>query len=388
MPSKTSTKVLSWAENLDQNTIDQAEVSSRAPFIPSHIALMPDAHFGYGVTIGSVIPTQGAIIPSAVGVDIGCGMAALKLDMGADELPDTLGPLLSLVEQGIPPRTHGEETKLAHRFLVETADVRHSILNQKESAAALSQLGTLGSGNHFVEVCLDASDKVWLVLHSGSRGVGNQLAQKHINKAKGFFKDYFMLDKLDDPDLAYFIQGTPEFDAYWKDVRWAQGYAAENRSVMLSSFLKATEAFLDRRVKVVMSVNCHHNYVALEHHMGQNLYITRKGAISAKVGEMGIIPGSMGTNTFIVKGLGNKASYMSAPHGAGRKMSRRKARETFSAEDLAESMGDRAWMGDKASKLTDEHPGAYKDINEVMRLSSDLVEVVYELHQILNYKGT
>ncbi len=386
MPEKTSTKVLSWAENLDQNTIDQAEVSSRAPFIPNHIALMPDAHFGYGVTIGSVIPTKGVIIPSAVGVDIGCGMAALQLDMKSDELPDTLGPLLSLIEQGIPPRSRGEETKLAHEYLSETADVRHSILNQKESAAALSQLGTLGSGNHFVEVCLDASDIVWLVLHSGSRGIGNQLAQKHINTAKGIFERYFW--ELPDPDLAYFVQGTPEFDAYWNDVKWAQGYALENRSAMLRSLQDAVNRFMGRYIHVTQRVNCHHNYVTLEHHMGQNLYITRKGAISAKVGEMGIIPGSMGTNSFIVKGLGNAASYHSAPHGAGRRMSRRKARETFSAEDLTASMGDRAWMGGKASKLTDEHPGAYKDINEVMRLSSDLVEVVYELHQILNYKGT
>lgn len=386
MPHKTSPKVLSWASVIDQNTIDQAEISSRAPFIEGHIALMPDAHVGYGVTIGSVIPTRGAIIPYAVGVDIGCGMAALQTELFAKDLPEDLSPLLSAIEQAIPARTHGEPTLRAEHWVAGTSLDRSTILKGKQSQAALTQLGTLGSGNHFVEVCLDAEEAVWLVLHSGSRGIGNQLAQKHIALAKGIFERYFWT--LDDPNLAYFVEGTPEFKNYMADLQWSQAYALENRSVMLSAGLGAMEYVLQRTVKIANDVNCHHNYTALEHHRGKNVYITRKGAISARKGELGIIPGSMGTNSYIVRGLGNEASYTSAPHGAGRAMSRRAARDTFTAEDLAEVMGNRTWLGTKAEKLVDEHPGAYKDIHTVIRDSAELVEVEHELTQILNYKGT
>ena len=385
-PKKLSPKVLSWATDLDQNTIDQAEVSSRAPFIEGHIALMPDAHLGYGVTIGSVIPTRGAIIPYAVGVDIGCGMAALQLDITASDLPDTLEPLLFAIEQAIPSRTHREFTARASAWLSDTANDRSTWLSAKQAQTTLTQMGTLGGGNHFVEVCLDADEQVWLVLHSGSRGIGNQLARKHIDIAKGHFKQYFI--ELDDPNLAYFVENTPEFDAYMVDLNWSQAWAKENRSVMLRASLHVFGEFMGRDLKVKQGVNCHHNYTSLENHGGKNLYITRKGAISAKMGEMGIIPGSMGTNSFIVKGLGNKSSYNSAPHGAGRAMSRKKAKELFSAEDLAEAMGNRTWLASKGNKLVDEHPGSYKDIHQVMRDSADLVEIVHELTQILNYKGT
>jgi tRNA-splicing ligase RtcB len=250
----------------------------------------------------------------------------------------------------------------------------------------LTQLGTLGGGNHFVEVCLDDDDGVWLVLHSGSRGIGNQLAQKHIKIAKAHFDKYYIT--LDDPNLAYLVEDTPEFDAYIKDLNWSQKWAKENRSTMLSAALHEVNHFMGRTVKVMQGVNCHHNYTALENHGGKNLYITRKGAISARKGEMGIIPGSMGTHSYIVKGLGDKSSYTSAPHGAGRAMSRKAAREQFTIEDFKDKMKGKVWLEESANKLLDEHPDSYKDIHKVMRDSADLVEIVYELTQVLNYKGT
>ncbi len=391
MPKEIAPKVLSWASAIDENTIEQAARSAQFDFIPGHIALMPDAHFGYGVTIGSVIPTRGAIIPYAVGVDIGCGMAALRLGVSASDLPDDLGPLLSAIEQAIPAGKHSEPTDRAFKFFKQSGEMRNFTadwIKTGKSKVALEQFGTLGGGNHFVELCVDTtSEDLWLVLHSGSRGIGNQLAQFHINKAKGLMKQYFIT--LDDPNLAYIPEDTPEFEAYWADLTWAQLYAKENRSAMLSASLKAFREFIGRdELKPVYGVNCHHNYTALEHHHGKNLYITRKGAISAKTGQLGIIPGSMGTNSYIVRGLGNKASYNSAPHGAGRKMSRKKARQEFTVEDFADQMGDRTWLASKANKLLDEHPGAYKDIAQVIADSAELVEVEHELTQILNYKGT
>ena len=263
---------------------------------------------------------------------------------------------------------------------------RSTELTDRQIDTAISQCGTLGSGNHFAEVCLDPQENVWLVLHSGSRGIGNQLAQMHIETAKGIMEQYFI--DLPDPNLAYLAEGTPEFKAYWSDLTWAQDYAAKSREIMLSAGLGAMEYVMQRTIASKQEVNCHHNYSALENHRGKNVYITRKGAISARTGQLGIIPGSMGTNSYIVKGLGNKASYTSAPHGAGRLMSRKKAREQFSPDDLAEAMGDRTWLADKGKALVDEHPGAYKDIHTVMADSAELVEIETELTQILNYKGT
>lgn len=386
MPKMVADKVLSWASVLDQQTIEQADLSSRAPFIEGHIALMPDAHLGYGVTIGSVIPTRGAIIPYAVGVDIGCGMAALRTDLTSADLPDDLGQLLSAIEQAIPARNFSEATTNADQFISATSNLRALEWGDRETNAARTQLGTLGSGNHFVEVCLDAEDRVWLVLHSGSRGIGNQLATRHVETAKGLMKQYFI--DLADPNLAYLVEGTPEFEAYWLDLTWAQDYARLNREVMLRSAVSAAEATLGRSLTILQSVNCHHNYSALEHHHGKNVYVTRKGAIEAKAGQLGIIPGSMGTNSYIVRGLGNASAYNSAPHGAGRAMSRTEARKRFSADDLAAAMGDRTWLSDRGKNLVDEHPEAYKSIDVVMRDSADLVTIEHELHQILNYKGT
>jgi tRNA-splicing ligase RtcB len=386
MPIKTAPKVLSWASDVETNTLEQAAMASRMPFVEGHIALMPDAHLGLGATVGSVIPTHGAIIPAAVGVDIGCGMAAVQTYWTADQLPDDLQPLHDRISKVVPAGVgQGHED-------FKTAKAIHQIgepktrLNPKQANTVLRQMGTLGSGNHFVEVCLDGDDAVWVVLHSGSRGIGNQLARHHIEKAKGLMKQMFI--ELEDPDLAYFVQNTPEFDDYWADLQWAQMYALSNRKTMLENILKEFVTFMNGVWPgKKMEVNCHHNYTALENHMGRNLYITRKGAISAREGQAGIIPGSMGTNSFIVKGLGNPASYTSAPHGAGRRMSRNQAKKELSTESLEEIMAGKAW-NQNSQGLLDEHPGSYKDVFQVMEDSADLVEVTHELTQILNYKGT
>lgn len=385
---KLEGRVLNYASEIEPDTLEQAQRAASMPFIEGHLALMPDAHLGKGATIGSVIPTRGAIIPSAVGVDIGCGMAAVRTDLTASMLPDDLGPLLGAIEHAIPAglgQEHTNRSKRGENFLYSTANDRHSWLTDKQAEKVVRQMGTLGSGNHFVEVCLDTEENVWIVLHSGSRGIGNELARVHIEKAKGIMARYFI--ELPDPDLAYFVEGTPEFDAYWQDLQWAQSYAKENRGTMLSAAISQFRVFLGYDFAIELGVNCHHNYSALEHHHGKNVYVTRKGAIRAREGELGIIPGSMGTNSYIVRGLGNPGSYSSAPHGAGRRMSRKAAFRQYSAEDLAAAMKGKTWLAGKAKKLVDEIPDSYKDIHTVIRDSAELVEVVFELDQILNYKG-
>ena len=381
----TRPKVLSWASDVEENTLDQAEKSAQLSFVEGHIALMPDAHLGYGATVGSVIPTKGAIIPAAVGVDIGCGMAAVQLDLKAEDLPDTLDPLLSKIGEVVPAGVGQGHEDFKTAKIIHKLGTPNTHLSDKQANTVLRQMGTLGSGNHFIEVCLDADDRVWIVLHSGSRGIGNQLAQSHIRKAKGMMKQYFI--DIPDPDLAYFVEHTPKFDEYWEDLTWAQEYARLNRVTMMRNIMLEFERFLGYRPVVNMEVNCHHNYTALENHKGRNLYITRKGAISARVGELGIIPGSMGTNSFIVSGLGNEASYTSAPHGAGRRMSRTQAKREFDTESLDRLMQGKAWNADHATALLDEHPRSYKDVHQVMEDSADLVEITHELTQILNFKG-
>jgi len=385
MPKMVGSNTLTWATDLDDKTIAQAENSNALPFVPQHTALMADAHLGYGVPIGMVLPTVGAIVPSAVGVDIGCGMIAVETNVGASDLPDDLGGLLAGVAAGIPAGMgvgHEEDfqiAKLMHRLGSWVAPI------DDRKRTAEKQLGTLGSGNHFVEVCLDDTDKVWLVLHSGSRGIGNRLAQHHIGVAKGIMKEYFI--DLPDPDLAYLVQGTIEFKAYVNDLRWAQNYALLNRERMMDAAISALQAEVNIPVEEECRINCHHNYTELENHYGQNMWITRKGAIRARKGEYGVIPGSMGTSSFIVRGLGNEASYMSASHGAGRTMSRKKARENLTLESFGTAMEGKTWLESSANKLLDEHPGAYKDIQKVMRNQADLVKIVAELTQVLNYKG-
>lgn len=390
-PEKLSKRLLAWgAEGIDPKAIAQAHRASKMPFVEGHVALMPDAHYGMGATVGSVIPTRGAIIPAAVGVDIGCGMIAVETQLLAKDLPDDLQGLLSRIERGVPAGV-GQGHQQGYKELPGTkflkANPRPGVSDdQKLGTKAVNQFGTLGSGNHFVEVCLDPEEQVWIVLHSGSRGIGNILARKHIDRAKGLMKERFI--SLEDPDLAYLVEGEPEFKAYISDLLWAQKYALENREQMMTAVISALSWELDRPVLQLSRINCHHNYSAQEHHHGKNVWVTRKGAIRAREGDRGVIPGSMGTNTFIVQGLGNKASFDSSAHGAGRNMSRSEAKRTLTVESLDAAMEGKAWLSDKSKSLVDEHPEAYKDIHRVMEAQADLVEVVTELTQVLNYKGT
>ena len=377
-------RLLSWAgDDLEAQAMDQALRSSRLPFIDGHVALMPDAHFGLGATVGSVIPTRDAVIPAAVGVDIGCGMIAAQLNLTSHHLPDDLQPMHTQIARDVPAgvgQGHVQISELAPLTPRQSA-ATHWTDRLVEKAG--KQFGSLGSGNHFVEVCLDENDDVWVVLHSGSRGVGNELAKIHIENAKGLMKQYFIT--LEDPDLAYLTAGTPEFDAYIEDMLWAQEYAMGNRSRMLGLVLAAVRRFVPS-AEIVDQINCHHNFSQLEHHHGKDLWITRKGAIKADVGDRGVIPGSMGTRSYIVSGLGSTASYCSCSHGAGRRMSRNAAKRNLTFDSLSTMMEGKAWNHDRA--LLDEHPDSYKDIDVVMERQSDLVTIEHTLSQILNYKGT
>ncbi len=386
MPTRINDKLLSWASEIDDQTIRQAEKTARLPIVAGHVALMPDAHVGIGATVGSVIPTKDAVIPSAVGVDIGCGMIAAELDVTEDQLPDDLRPLLSRVERAIPAgvgKGHNKAAAVADRWLA--AHKPATELSMKQAATALDQFGSLGSGNHFFELCIDERKCVWVVLHSGSRGIGNQLAQMHIGRARRLAKTLQL--RLEDPDLAWFAEGTPEFQAYIADMLWAQDYALANREQMMDNAMKEVFAFLGFGHETGR-INCHHNFTQREVHNGQELWITRKGAIKAGADDLGVIPGSMGTRSYIVKGRGNEASWTSCSHGAGRRHSRTKAKQLFTTRDLADQMAGKVWLSQRADKLVDEIPAAYKDIDQVMADQADLVEVQHTLHQVLNYKGT
>lgn len=387
MPNMIAPHVLSWATDLDDKTTEQAAKSARLPFVFKHVALMPDAHFGYGATVGSVIPTQGAIIPSAVGVDIGCGMIAARLDLTANDLPDDLTALHSRISSAVPAgvgKGHEDSDPERPDLFPSIIDCSPA-LSARMTHKAVKQFGSLGSGNHFVEVCLDEQHRVWIVLHSGSRGVGNELANIHIDGAKDLMRRYFI--DLPDPDLAYLVEGTPEFDAYITDMLWAQEYAMGNRQRMLRLVHSELETVMGRPVESAEVINCHHNFTEREHHMGQNVWLTRKGAIRARTGDRGVIPGSMGAASFIVSGVGNPASFHSCSHGAGRRMSRGQARRELDEQTLVDTMAGKAWNQD-AKALIDEDPRAYKDIDEVMAAQADLVTIDHRLHQILNYKGT
>jgi len=379
--------VLSWATDLESNTVEQARRSAAMPFVEKPLALMADAHLGLGATVGSVIATEGAIIPAAVGVDIGCGMIAAKLDLKASQLPDSLDRIHSGIAASTPagiPTKHdkGNGSHTDVRWMPEP--IFDEIPEYLDAPKVGRQMGTLGSGNHFIELTTDDSESVWIVLHSGSRGAGNQVARRHIKRAKRLMKAYHI--SIDDPDLAYLVHNTDEFNSYIREMHWAQNYAAENRKVMLRLVIAVVVSTLKRDVKVLQEINCHHNYTQKEHHHGKNLWITRKGAISAKVGELGVIPGSMATGSFVVRGLGSEASYHSASHGAGRTRSRRAARRELSSESLTERMAGITWNDDPET-LLDEHPEAYKDLGEVMANQADLVEPVARLTTILNFKG-
>ena len=384
MPEQIAPNVLSWASELDDLTREQAAKTARLPILAGHLALMPDAHLGKGATIGSVIPTESAVIPSAVGVDIGCGMAARRLDLRQDGLPDGLEPWISEMAATVPAglgRWHGEPSDAALEWFAENRPP--PTLDDEGRAAA--QLGTLGSGNHFIELATDEESRIWILLHSGSRGGGNKLATLHTKTARKLHDG--LGTRLEDPELAWLQEGTPEFDAYIRDLRWSQAFARENRRQMLSSTHRALETVLGREIATADEVNCHHNFTEREEHGGRDVWVTRKGAIRARVGDRGLIPGAMGQRSYVIRGLGNDASYESCAHGAGRRMSRRQARKQLTLESFAEAMGMTAWQHANAQALLDEHPSAYKPIDVVMRDQADLVEIEHELHGIANYKG-
>lgn len=382
-------RLMNWASVLEPSTQEQAERTSQLPFVFPHLALMPDAHLGLGATVGSVIPTERAIIPAAVGVDIGCGMIAVLTQFTKDDVGDrSLVPLRESIERAIPLSAGA-----ANKKVVATAQPRVDELGAMAVEADFNpdqragrwreQLGTLGSGNHFVELSLDEQDRVWAFLHSGSRGVGNKIAQHHIAIARQLMDRYWIT--LPDKDLAYLVEGTDEFWAYIRELRWAQHYALLNRDEMMDRVLRQLSEFLGTPVDEQERVNCHHNFTQQERHWGKQLWVSRKGAIEAKAGQAGLIPGSMGTRSYIVEGLGNAMSLNSAPHGAGRMFSRSKARKTFTREQLQEAMVGIEYKDSDA--FIDEIPGAYKDIDQVMADAADLVTVRHTLRQIVNVKG-
>ena len=382
--TRVAPKLISWASDIETETIEQAARTARLPFVEGHVALMPDAHKGLGSTVGSVVPTRGAIIPSCVGVDIGCGMVAAETTLTADDLPDSLDALMPLVLQRIPSGVgKGHAAPVAEDQLAAIGRPRTELSSRQEKKTA-EQFGTLGSGNHFGEVCLDERGTVWTVLHSGSRGIGNELAQRAIEEAKGLMRQRFIA--LEDPDLAYLVQGEESFETYVADMLWAQRYALGSRAVMSQRLLASLFEVVGHG-EHVRTINCHHNFTQLEHHHGKDLWITRKGAIKAAKGDEGVIPGSMGTRSDVVTGLGATASYASCSHGAGRRMSRMAARKRLTVDSLREAMGTRSWNADSAEALLDEHPASYKDIDQVMADQTDLVEVQHTLSQVFNYKG-
>ncbi|MGF1478928.1 MAG: RtcB family protein [Cyanophyceae cyanobacterium] len=384
----TPKPILSWANHqLGTQEAKMAQNVASLPFVFKHVALMPDVHLGKGALVGSVLATQDAVIPAAVGVDIGCGMAAVKLPFAAPQLEGKLKKIRQEIEAAIPVGFN--QNKQIDKPVANWQGWRsfkelHSGVQDLENKA-LKQMGSLGGGNHFIEVCLDSNEQVWLMLHSGSRHIGNQLAQCHISTAKELAK---LTDStLPDPDLAYFVAQTPQFEAYWRDLQWAQDYARFNREVMMARFRQVVEKHLagGKPTKPLMSVNCHHNYAEKETHFGSEVYVTRKGAVRARQEDYGIIPGSMGTKSYIVKGKGNHDSYCSCSHGAGRQMSRNQAKKRFTLDDLVTQTQGVECRKDK--NVIDEIPGAYKPIDEVMAQQSDLVEIVATLKQVVCVKG-
>ncbi len=385
---KISKTLASWASILDEKTLEQARTTATMPFIYPHLALMPDAHLGLGATVGSVIPTLRAVMPAAVGVDIGCGMIAVLTDRTVDQLPDDRTPLRLAIERAIPLSAGAANNKI-----VATAQPRIAELEALAEKAGFDpgqrlgrwreQLGTLGSGNHFIEVSADERNRVWLFLHSGSRGVGNKIAQTYIAIAKKLAEQWFI--PLPDADLAYLVEGTPEFGRYIAELRWAQHYALLNREEMMDRVLRQFTEWVDGPVAELERINCHHNFTQKETHFGKEVWVSRKGAISAKAGEPGLIPGSMGTASYVVEGKGNAMAIESSPHGAGRLYSRSKARQTFTQDQLREAMVGIEFRDTDA--FIDEIPHAYKPIDEVMADATDLVEIRHTLRQLVNVKG-
>ena len=397
--------VKTWTRGVpgEESAMAQLRNVAALPFIHKHVAAMPDVHWGMGATIGSVVPTKGAIIPAAVGVDIGCGMMAVRTSLTASDLPDNLSGARSAIEAAVPHgRTNngkpgdrgawgepGENVMRSFRQMSGALDAimeRHPKLLRSGSVhtRAVCHLGTLGTGNHFIEVCLDESDDVWLMLHSGSRGIGNAIGMYFINLAKQDMRKWFV--NLPDDNLAYLPEGTDHFDDYVGAVNWAQDFARISREMMLAATGEAFMGALGRGfTTTIEAVNCHHNYVARENHFGANVWLTRKGALRARKGDLGIIPGSMGARSYIVRGKGNADSFHSCSHGAGRRMSRGEAKRTFTLEDHAKATEGVECRKD--ADVIDETPGAYKDIDAVMAAQADLVDVVHTLKQVVCVKG-
>ena len=391
---RISDRLVSWASILDEQTLEQARLASSMPFIHPHLALMPDAHLGRGATVGSVIPTLGAIMPAAVGVDIGCGMIAVRTQLRRDDL---LGPaggerhlsvLRERIERSIPLSAGND-----NRRVLPTAEPRVAELERLAEQGGFDpagytkhwrlQLGSLGSGNHFIEISVDETDAVWMFLHSGSRGVGNRIAGHHIGVAQRLAQQRGTA--LPDRDLAFLEEGTAEFDRYIVELRWAQRFALLNREEMMDRVAAALARFLRTEVDELERINCHHNFTEAETHFGERVWVSRKGAIMADEGRPGLIPGSMGTASYVVEGLGNPLSLDSAPHGAGRRLSRSAARRAFSRAELRAAMTGIEYRDTDA--FIDEIPQAYKPIDQVMADASDLVRVRHTLRQLVNVKG-
>ena len=389
-----------WTKGVpvDEKSKDQLLKTAQMPFIYKWMAVMPDVHVGIGATIGSVIPTKGAIIPAAVGVDIGCGMMASRTTLTASDLPDNLFALRTELERLIPhgmTKNRGQRDRGSWANPSERVDaVWSELVTDFEYICAKhprlkntnnrTQFGTLGTGNHFVEICLDEHQQVWIMLHSGSRGVGNAIGSYFIDLARKDMQKHFI--NLPDKDLAYLVEGTEHFDDYWFAVGWAQRFAMKNRELMMEAAIQALRIIINKPFNAkVEAVNCHHNYVDKEEHFGQEVLVTRKGAVRARLGEYGIIPGSMGAKSFIVKGKGNQESFCSCSHGACRVLSRTAAKKQFTVEDqIAQTQGVECR---KDEAVIDEIPSAYKPIEDVMKAQSDLVEVVYTLNQVVCVKG-
>jgi tRNA-splicing ligase RtcB len=398
VPGGVSVKMWTKGVPVEDSAKQQLANAARLPIVFKHIAAMPDVHLGIGATVGSVIPTLKAIIPAAVGVDIGCGMMAAKTTLRAEDLPDNLGPLRSAIEKAVPhgsaPKHRGRDPGSWENPPVSVDQIWSTLVDEFDALCELhprlrnsnnrKHLGTLGSGNHFIEVCLDEAGFVWFMLHSGSRGVGNAIGTHFIELAK---KDAERHQRnLPDKDLAYFEEGAQYFGDYVRGVSWAQKFAMRNREVMMSNLIATVRSVIKKPFEShVEAVNCHHNYVQQERHFGQDVFVTRKGAVSAKRGEMGIIPGSMGARSYIVRGLGNPESFESCSHGAGRVMSRTEAKKMFTVEDQVKATAGVECRKD--ADVIDEIPMAYKDIDAVMMAQKDLVEVVHTLKQVVCVKG-
>lgn len=374
-------------ETIEPQALQQVMNTSQLPFLFHHVAVMPDCHYGKGATVGTVIATKGAIVPAAVGVDIGCGMIAVKTNLKREQLGD-LKKIREGIERRVPMSAGKFNSSIQKMAAVKIESLKFLAAGKDYSAVCdwESQIGTLGGGNHFIEICLDEHDNVWATLHSGSRGIGNKLGNHHIGVAQNLMKKMFIT--LPDEDLAYLIEGTKEFDDYLFDLHWAQEFARLNREEMMDRVLMelryAVSATGEADIEVER-VNCHHNFSQIENHFKQNVWVTRKGAIQAKKGMRGMIPGSMGTRSYIVEGLENSMAFHSAPHGAGRNFSRGEARRRFTMEDFDKSMIGIEHR--RADALLDELPSAYKDIDTVIENAKELVEVKHTLRQIINMKG-